>query len=110
MFQLKNQTPPASTPATFDEVPAEANEVRTHHLVQRQDILKENMNRSSPSSKETETERPPSLRHPATNTSSMRTEQVNVSSSGETLEAPFSHLSNEQARLQPRTVFLQGSP
>jgi hypothetical protein len=109
MYQLKIRTPP-STLKTFDKVPAEAKEVRTHHIVQRQDILKENTNSSSASSKETETERPPSLRHPATNTSSMREEQVNVSSSGKTLEAPFSHVSTEQARGKPRTVFLQGSP
>jgi hypothetical protein len=94
----------------FDEVAAEAKEVRTHHLVQRQDMLKENTNSSSPSSKETETERLPSLRHPITINSQMRKVQVNVSSSGKTLAAPSSHVSKEQARVQPRTVFLQGSP
>jgi hypothetical protein len=120
MFQLKNWTPP-STQETFDEMPADA-KVLTQHLVQRQDILKENTNSSSPSSKETETERPPSLRHPATTTSWMRKEQataerssmktnVNVTSSGKRLEAPFSHVSKEEpAQVQPRTFFLQGPP
>jgi hypothetical protein len=60
MYQLEIRLAP-STLKTFDEVPTEAKDDRTHHLVQRQDILKENTNSSSPSSKETETERPPSL-------------------------------------------------
>jgi hypothetical protein len=110
MYQLKIWIPMLTPEGPFDEVVAEAKEVRTHHLVQRQDILKENTNSSPLSSKETETERLPSLRHPVTITSQMRKEQVNVSSSGKTSAAPSSLVFKEQARVQPRTVFLQGSP
>jgi hypothetical protein len=114
-MSLKNMMPPDF----FDESSAEA-KVRTNHLVQPQDIPKENTN-SSASSKETESKRPPSLRYLATDVSSIRKEEVtagqssmemdvNVSSSVKTLEATFSRVSEEQARVQPRVTFLQGSP